>query len=589
MTSVTDTQRKPVSQMDDELLPVPKHRLHGAGHFLGLYGAEHVAATEFVIGAAFVAMGATIHDILIGLLIGNVLAAMSFWLITAPIAVKTRLSLYTYLDRNMGEKVSRIYNGANVLIFVAISAAMITVSATAVRVLFDIPPQVYPYPSSFYFALIAASASIIAVVVAYYGFNVVCEFASICTPWLMVMFTAGGMVLIPALNESLTGYTTLASFSDFVNLAGTTVFTGINAQGEPGIGLIEVIGFAWAANTFAHFGLIDMALLRYARKSVYGLCTATGMMFGHYVAWISAALMGAATASIMKLSIAVVSPGDVAFYALGATGFVIVIIAGWTTANPNLYRAGLAAQAVFPNVARQKVTLAVGAVVVIGSCFPFIYRSILPILAYAGLVLVPVGGIVFAEQRIFEKLGYKSNWHRLKGLKDNMPALMTWGISLVFGFGLNFINIMPFVYLFLPTSVLSIVCYTYLAGRAGAGESYPEAEKREADFDREVEKYHAELARKENHDHVKDTTPLSRGIRAVWMIVGLLVPMVLAWRVLFNSPDLYAYYVNREMFYDITIWCTLIYFVFAWWGLQRGKAVQRRSEQPSGAIPAPAE
>ena len=289
---MTDSIRDPatnIADIDDEQLPVPEHRLHGPKHFLGLYGAEHVAATEFVIGAAFVAMGATIMDILVGLLIGNVLAAMSFWLITAPIAVKTRLSLYTYIEQNLGELTSRLYNGANVLIFVAISAAMITVSATAVRVLFEIPPQVYPYPTNLYFALIAGSASIIAVAVAYYGFNVVAEFATICTPWLMVMFTAGGMVLIPSLNEALTGYTTLASFSDFVSLAGTTVFTGINAEGEPGIGLIEVIGFAWAANTFAHFGLIDMALLRYAKKSIYGLCTATGMMFGHYVAWISAA------------------------------------------------------------------------------------------------------------------------------------------------------------------------------------------------------------------------------------------------------------------------------------------------------------
>lgn len=582
MTHVADAYEKPVSEMDDELLPVPKHRLHGPGHFLGLYGAEHVAATEFVIGAAFVAMGATIHDILIGLLIGNTLAVLSFWLITAPIAVKTRLSLYTYLDHNMGELVPRLYNGANVLIFVAISAAMITVSATAVRVLFDIPPQIYPYPSNLYFALIAASASVIAVAVAYYGFNVVAEFATICTPWLMVMFTAGGMVLIPALNESLTGYTTLSSFSDFVNLAGATVFTGINAQGEPGIGLIEVIGFAWAANTFAHFGLVDMALLRYAKKSVYGLCTATGMMFGHYVAWISAALMGAATASIMKLSVAVVSPGDVAYYALGATGFVIVIIAGWTTANPNLYRAGLAAQAVFPSIPRQRVTLVVGAVVVVGSCFPFIYRSILPILAYAGLVLVPLGGIVFAEQHIFHRLGMKSNWHRLKGVKDNMPALITWAVCLVFGFGLNFVNIIPFVYLFLPTWALSIICYTVLAKRAGADQSYPEAEKREADFNRRVEEYHAELERNESHVHVKDTSVLTKVIRAVWILVGLLVPAVLAWRVLFNSPDLYSYYVNREMFYDITIWCTLIYFVFAWWDLQRGKALQRHG-QPSVA------
>lgn len=573
--------------MDDEQLPVPRHRLHGPGHFLGLYGSEHVAATEFVIGAAFVAMGATINDILIGLLIGNTLAVLSFWLITAPIAVKTRLSLYSYLDHNMGEWVPRLYNGANVLIFVAISAAMITVSATAVRVLFDIPPQVYPYPTNLYFALIAASASVIAVLVAYYGFNVVAEFATICTPWLMVMFTAGGMVLIPALNETLTGYTTLAGFSDFVNLAGATVFTGINAAGEPGIGLVEVIGFAWAANTFAHFGLVDMALLRYARKSVYGLCTATGMMFGHYVAWISAALMGAATASIMKLSVAVVSPGDVAYYALGATGFVIVVIAGWTTANPNLYRAGLAAQAVFPNVARQKVTLVVGAVVVVGSCFPFIYRSILPILAYAGLVLVPVGGIVFAEQHILPRMGMKSNWHRLKGARDNVPALITWGVCLVFGFGLNVVDVIPFVYLFVPTWALSIVLYTVLAKRAGAGDSHPEAEAREADFDRRVAEHHAELARGESHEHVRDTSVLTRGIRAVWIVVGLLVPAVLAWRVLFNSPDLYAYYVNREAFYDVTIWCTLIYFVFAWWDLQRSKSLQRSGRAPGA--PAPAE
>jgi len=588
MTHTAFDPERPIAEIDDEQLPVPKHRLHGAAHFLGLYGSEHVAATEFVIGAAFVAMGATIQDILIGLLIGNTLAVLSFWLITAQVAVKTRLSLYTYLDYNMGELFSRLYNGANVLIFVAISAAMITVSATAIRVLFDIPPQIYPYPTSISFIIIAASASVIAVAVAYYGFNVVAEFGTICTPWLMVMFTAGGMVLVPALNEALTGYTTLASFSDFVSLAGTTVFTGINAQGEPGIGLWEVIGFAWAANTFAHFGLIDMALLRYAKKPIYGLCTATGMMFGHYIAWISAALMGAATAAIMKLSIAVVDPGDVAYYALGLTGFVIVIIAGWTTANPNLYRAGLAAQAVFPNVARQKVTLAVGTVVVIGSCFPFIFRSILPLIAYAGLVLVSIGGMVFAEQFIFPRLGYKTNWHRLKGVKDNKPALITWAICLVFGFGLDFLNIIPYVYLFLPTWALSIILYTILAKKAGADQSYPEAEKREQEFNRKVEEYHAQLAAQESHTHhihVKDTSVLTKVIRAVWILIGLVLPAILAWRVLFNSPDLYDYYVNRELFYDLTIWCTLIYFVFAYWGLQRSKALHR-SAMPGAAKPA---
>ncbi|MCV2403487.1 hypothetical protein OFY17_11450 [Marinomonas sp. C2222] len=567
-----NNQNQSVAEMDDEQLPVAPHRLHGARHFLGLYAAEHVAATEFVIGAAFVALGATIYDILIGLMIGNTLAVMSFWLITSPIAVKTRLSLYTYIDKHMGEKFSRFYNGANVAIFTAISAAMITVSATAVRALFDIPPQTYPYPTSLYFAIVAFAVGTIVVVVAYKGFNVVSDFASICAPWLMLMFTAGGMVLIPALNESLTGYTSLNSFSDFISLAGATVFTGVNAEGQPGIGIWEVIGFAWAANTFAHFGLVDMALLRYAKKTRYGLATATGMMFGHYVAWISAALMGAATAALMKTSIAIVEPGDVAWYALGATGFVIVIVAGWTTANSNLYRAGLAAQAVFPEVSRTQVTLLVGIAVVAGSCFPYVYRNILPLLTYAGLILVPIGGIVFAEQQIFPRIGYKANWFQLKGIKDNTPALVTWAISLVFGFTLNAINIIPFFYLFLPTWFVSIAVYTILAKKHGAADSYPEAEKRLAEHEKEVESYHAQLAKEEAVVvKEKDTSLLTKAIRATWIVIGIVIPAILAWRVLFNSPDLFTYYENREMFYDLAIWCTVIYFVFAWWDLQRSK------------------
>lgn len=60
------------------------------------------------------------------------------------------------------------------------------------------------------------------------------------------------------------------------------------------------------------------------------------------------------------------------------------------------------------------------------------------------------------------------------------------------------------------------------------------------------------------------------------------MPAVLAWRVLLNSPALCAYYVNRVLFHDVTIWCTVVSFVFAWWGLQRGKALQRHV-QPSEA------
>jgi hypothetical protein len=47
--------------------PFRSIQLHGWTHFVGLYAAEHVAATEFVIGATFVALGASTMDIVVGI------------------------------------------------------------------------------------------------------------------------------------------------------------------------------------------------------------------------------------------------------------------------------------------------------------------------------------------------------------------------------------------------------------------------------------------------------------------------------------------------------------------------------------------
>ena len=142
------------NDINEEQMPVAKNKLHGWKHFAGLYAGEHVAATEFVIGATFVALGAATIDILLGLLIGNLLAMCSWWLLTAPIAVETRLSLYNYLNKIAGNSMTKLYNWANVVIFSVISAAMITVSSTAVRFLFDIPAQLNWYPNSFWFVAI---------------------------------------------------------------------------------------------------------------------------------------------------------------------------------------------------------------------------------------------------------------------------------------------------------------------------------------------------------------------------------------------------------------------------------------------------
>ena len=175
------------------------------------------------------------------------------------------------------------------------------------------------------------------------------------------------------------------------------------------------------------------------------------MLFGHYIAWIAAGIMGAGTAVILGKSIVQLDPGDVAFYALGWSGFVIVIVAGWTTAITNLYRAGLAAQAVYSNQSRRKTTMIVGVAMVLVACFPFVFSQILPLLTYAGLLVVPVGAIVFAEHQIFPKIGYTRYWSKFQNYKNSSPAVLSWILGLIFGFGLNLLDVMSFYYLFIPT------------------------------------------------------------------------------------------------------------------------------------------
>ncbi|MBT8298525.1 MAG: hypothetical protein KJO52_09340, partial [Maribacter sp.] len=543
--------------------------LHDWTHFAGLYAAEHVAATEFVIGATFVALGAKTMDILLGLLIGNILAVLSWTLITSPIAVDTRLSLYTYLNKIAGDSMTKLYNWANVIIFSVISAAMVTVSATAVRFAFDIPAQLNWYPTNLWFILIVIGVGIVVVSIAMYGFNAVSEFSGICAPWLFVMFTSGAMVLLPALSIDVLDKTLPSGWDDFITLGNQSIWTGIDSNGEAGIGLVEVIGFAWAANTITHFGLIDMALLRFAKKKIYGLATSTGMMFGHYVAWIAAGIMGAGAAVILGKSIVELDPGDVAYYALGWSGFVIVIVAGWTTAITNLYRAGLAAQAIFFNHSRMKTTLTVGLVTIAIACFPFVFSQILPLLTYAGLLVVPVGAIVFAEHQIFPVIGYTRYWSSYRDLTLSIPAVASWALGLVFGFGLNALNVMSFFYLFIPTWIFTILIYTFLASRYGARKEYPEAERQEKARNENIAKFQEQKAQLEP-EPIKNNSIFTKALKGI-AILTLLITLVLACIVLFGSINENAYLENRDIFYRYAFICTLLYFIAAYWALQRGK------------------
>ena len=570
-TMKADTQGVNLDNVCEEQLPIPKHKLKGWTHFLGLYAGEHVAATEFVIGATFVALGATMTDILLGLLIGNILAVLSWTLITTPIAIETRLSLYTYLQKIAGGSMTTLYNWVNVIIFTVISAAMITVSATAVRFAFGIPAQLNWYPTNTWFVMVVVAVGLIVVLVAMYGFTAVSNFSRICAPWLFVMFISGPLVLMPALADHVIGATTLSSWADFMHIGSMSVWTGLDSDGKPGIGLLEVIGFAWAANTITHVGLIDMALLRYAKSRTYGLCTSSGMMFGHYIAWISAGIMGAGTAVIVQKSIIELDPGDVAFQALGLSGLVIVIVAGWTTANANLYRAGLAAQAIFKNHSRNRTTLVVGIVAVCIACFPFVFNQMLPLLTYAGLLVVPVGAIVFTEHFIFPRIGFTRYWAMFRNLTHSTPAVASWSLGLVFGFGLNALDVMSFYYLFIPTWFFTSVLYIVLAKYHGAAQKYPQEQAKLDAYDKQVEVYQTKQTQLAP-DYVHDYSAVTKVLRFI-SVSSLVITLGLALNTMFMSVGIPAYESNRELFFNIGFVCTIIYFASAYWVMQRSKQV----------------
>src|SRR6185312_10914767 len=108
-------------------------------------------------------------------------------------------------------------------------------------------------------------------------------------------------------------------------------------------------------------------------------------------------VMGAAVAVITGVALQKLDAGDVAYQALGISGAVAVIFAGWTTSNPTLYRAGLALQAVTPGWPRWLVTLLAGIITVAMACSPYVFIYLLDLVAMYGILLMPIGAIVTME------------------------------------------------------------------------------------------------------------------------------------------------------------------------------------------------
>ncbi|MGQ9564426.1 MAG: hypothetical protein ACUVTH_12915 [Thermogutta sp.] len=752
-----------------ERQPVSSDKLHSGRYFAGLFAGEHVAATEFVIGALFVIWGAQTYDILVGLLLGNALAVLSWTLVCAPIAYQTRLTLYWYLRQIGGPVMTVVYNLLNAVLYCILAGCMITVAASAVRIPLGIPPQTGVMPGDVGFVLVVIGVGAVVVTLAILGFKRLSQFAVVCSPWMLLMFVCGALMAMPSVGhvpnwegflsvakeriwtgmgpqivniskqdqalvlevgqyhgrlqmlkdsegplpgvEALRVEATVPGFSlseqatndpkdyvpaearlvpvygelpesvaqtldpqvlkslgidaekgskdtknvpektddselgadqvkearaqaangdqdrprsgergqgnrgsrgsqqsgmgsgiallteappsppikgwqivvqsdqvrnpqavkytmpkkragiicdeNFVPLQSfqTTVGDGPRALRSP-IGFWHVVFFAWICNLAMHLGLSDMAIFRFAKRPWYGIFSAFGMFLGHYLAWICAGIMGAASARLMMSPLMQLDSGQVAYLNLGWAGAIAVVIAGWTTSNPTLYRAGLALQIITPNWPRWLVTFLAGAVTTAIACFPFVFLYLLDFVGVYGILLMPVGSIVVIEHWVFPLLGWRRFWATERGQWLNIPAILAWAIGLGLALVCWKTGLLHLFFLVIPVWIVTALSYLILAGLSGAAKA---KEKEETSSSAETPASPPAAPSQEASSGTIAAGPQRRGTILTYVfgfaaLVCLLGSLAFAWFV-------FAGYMQSEDVKPTLLYLAIAYFV----------------------------
>jgi purine-cytosine permease-like protein len=460
-------ERRLAAVEEFEREPVPPRKQKGLRSFIGMYAGEHTAGTEFVIGPLFVAHGVAADDLVFGLLIGNLLAVLSWAFLCAPIAVKERITLYYKLEKICGPRLAAGYNLVNALMFCFLAGAMIAVSATAVGIPFNLPMAKLSdwLPHSFSWVIIVFAVGAVTTMVAMFGYEQVARVANIAAPWLILVFIAAAAAVLPELG--------VVSPANFWEVANERIWTGQPLPGQSKFGFWHVLFFAWFCNMAMHIGMADLSIFRYAKKWQYGFSSAAGMFVGHYIAWLASGILYAVFLQRAQNTLEF-APGPIAYYAAGLAGAACVIIAGWTTANPTIYRAGLALQAIYPRWKTWRVTMIIGLITTLAACFPALVMRLLDFVALYGLVLMPMGAVIFVDFYLSRRLGLRRDYAEFAGIGLNWAAAIAWGAALAFALALNWWGGVEIFFLGLPAWFVAAAAYL-LASRAVQRRTVPVA------------------------------------------------------------------------------------------------------------------
>lgn len=193
---------------------------------------------------------------------------------------------------------------------------MITVSATAVGIPFGMPMPTIDaiYPNSAAFVAIVIAVGAVIAVVAARGYETVAKFANIDSPWMVLVFLACGLVALKQLGVS--------DFSGLEKIWSESILVTQDGSSQSTMGFWSVMFFAWFCNAAMHVGMADLSVFRFAEKASYGWASAAGMYVGHFMAWISAALMLAAQIKLTGDANPV--PGPMAYNVVELAGILSV-------------------------------------------------------------------------------------------------------------------------------------------------------------------------------------------------------------------------------------------------------------------------
>ncbi len=438
--------------------PVPEKSLLGAGKFWGMYAGEHAAGTEFMIGPLFLAAGASLQDLIVGLLLGNILAVLTWRYLVVPIAISKRMTLYYQLERIAGGSLVKFYNVINGILFCFLAGAMVTVSASAVGIPFgiyyEVPEATFGFGAPSFTGLVILVGIVMAVIAAA-GYEMVARVANIAAPWMIAIFAASGIISLVQMDV-----TSMAALSEGKFWTDAIAFVQ-DKEGVQEFGFWKIVVFAWLCNGAMHFGMADLSIFRFAKSPSSGWAPSIGMFLGHYMAWICAAVLLAAQIKLSQDHSA--NPGALAWGALGWTGILCVVIAGWTTANPTIYRAGLAFQGVLPKSSRTAMTLLAGAVATLAGAFPNLSAQLLGFVGTYGTILGPMGAIVFVDYHLMKKFGLSDEYAMHSGASVSIAVLVAWLLPVTVGLYLIFWQGIFAAYAVIPAWIACGVIYLVLS------------------------------------------------------------------------------------------------------------------------------